>query len=304
VFVEGTALALVMMLVARPFGVVVATLPFRFGWPERLTLGWAGLRGAVPVVFATVPVLAGVEHSLDFFNIVFFAVLLSTVVQGSTFEWLAARLGVTTTESALPAPLADVGAVRRLGAEVVEYQVAADDAIVGARVRQLGLPRDALVNILVRGEQAIPPRGSTRIEAGDRLHMLVRQEAATDFEEIRTRWKDGPLDIPFRRPPTVASAHRPLTLGPWPGGDENPGRPKVVAGTEVVDQLRTRRGGTPGALVTLADGRYAFTGPTYAAGTLRHVREAAERRLARAEGDEEVAWWREVIGALAAPEPR
>lgn len=304
VLVEGTALAVVVMVLARPVGAALATSFAGFTWPERLTLGWAGLRGAVPVVLATFPVIEGVEHSLEFFNIVFFAVLLSTVVQGSTFEALAHRLGVTTTEAALPTSLADVGAVRRLGAEVIEYLVAPGDAIVGARVRQLGLPRDALVNILVRGEQAIPPRGSTRIEAGDRLHMLVRQEAAVEFESIRERWRDGPIDIPFRRPPTVASAHRPLTQGRWPEGDEDPGRPRLVAGTEVVDQLRTRRGAVPGALVTLADGRYAFSGPTYAAGTLRHVREAAERRLARAESDEELAWWREVIGALAAPEPR
>ena len=304
VFIEGTALALVMMFLARPLGVIVATIPFSFGWAERLTLGWAGLRGAVPVVFATVPVIAGIDHSLEFFNIVFFAVLLSTVVQGSTFEWLAARLGVTTTEAALPTSLADVGAVRRLGAEVIEYLVAADDAIVGARVRQLGLPRDALVNIIVRGQQAIPPRGSTRVQAGDRLHLLVRQEAAVEFESIRVRWKEGPIDVPVHRPPTVASAHRPLTLGRWPADGEDPGRPQRVAGTEVIEQLRTRRGDTPGALLTLADGRYAFSGPTYAAGTLRHVRHAAEQRLARATSDDERAWWREVIGALAAPEPR
>jgi cell volume regulation protein A len=303
VAVEGFALALVIMFVARPVAVALATLPLSFSWAERLTLGWAGLRGAVPVVFATFPVLAGVEHSLEFFNIVFFAVVLSTIVQGSTFEPLAARFGVTTTEAALPAPLADVGAVRRLGAEVIEHLVRPGDAIVGARVRQLGLPRDALVNIVVRGEQAIPPRGSTRIEAGDRLHLLVRQEAAMEVGPIRERWKTGPIDKPFRRPPSVASSHRPLTIGPWPEG-EDPGRPTTVAGTEVLDQLRTRRGGTPGALVTLADGRYAFTGPTYAAGTLRHVRDAALRKLQRTDDEEERAWWREVIGALAAPEPR
>lgn len=303
VALEGTALALVVVFVARPIGAAIATLPFSFTWAERGALGWAGLRGAVPMVLATFPVLAGIPQSREFFNIVFFAVVLSTVLQGSTFEWIAKILKVTTTEAALPAPLADVGAVRRLGAEIVEHLVGEDDAIVGARVRQLGLPRDALVNIVVRGDQAIPPRGSTRIEAGDRLHLLVRQEAAVDVAAIRERWHTGPIDVPFRRPPTTASSHRPLTLGPWPEG-EDPGRPAQVAGTEVIEQLRTRRGATPGALVTLADGRYAFSGPTYAAGTLRHVRDAALRRLNRAETDEEQAWWREVIGALAAPEPR
>ena len=126
-------------------------------------LGWAGLRGAVPVVLATFPVIEDVPGSSEFFNIVFFAVLLSTLLQGTTFEPLAARLGVTTNEPALPRPLAEAGTIRRLGAEILEYPVADDDAIVGHRVRDLGLPRDALVNVIVRDDQAIPPRGSTRL---------------------------------------------------------------------------------------------------------------------------------------------
>jgi cell volume regulation protein A len=303
VALEGTALALIVVLVARPLGATLATLPFGFSWGERFALGWAGLRGAVPMVLATFPVLDGVPHSREFFNIVFFAVVLSTVVQGSTFEPLAKLLGVTTDEAALPAPLADAGAVRRLGAEVIEHPVGPGDAAVGARVRQLGLPRDALVNIVVRGEQAIPPRGSTRIEAGDRLHLLVRQEAAVELGELRERWRHGPMSKPPRRPPTSASTHRPLTFGPWPDG-EDAGRPSHVAGVEVVDQMRTRRDGVPGALVALADGRFAFSGPVYAAGTLRHVRDYAARRLTRATSEEERSWWRDVVGALAAPEDR
>jgi cell volume regulation protein A len=301
VALEGSALALVVVLVARPLGAVLATLGLGFSWGERVALGWAGLRGAVPMVLATYPVLKGVSHSHEFFNIVFFAVLLSTVLQGATFEPLARLLHVTTAEAALPQPLADVGAVRRLGAEVIEHVVRAGDAIDGARVRQLGLPRDALVNIVVRGEQAIPPRGSTRIEAGDRLHLLVRQEAAVELGDLRGRWRSGPIDVPSRPPPTVASSHRPLTSGRWPA-EHDAGRPRAVAGTPVHEQLRTRRDGIAGALVTLEDGRFAFTGPTYAAGTLGHVRDVALRSLRRASDDGERAWWREVIGALAAPD--
>src|SRR5690606_2811066 len=76
VALEGTALALVMAFVARPLAVLVSTAPFRFSWSERTVLGWAGLRGAVPVVLATFPVIEGVPRSLDFLNIVFFAVVL------------------------------------------------------------------------------------------------------------------------------------------------------------------------------------------------------------------------------------
>ena len=95
-----------------------------------------------------------------------------------TFEPLAQRLGLTTDEPALPRPLAETGTIRaaRRGGRRVRGR--RGDAIVGRRVRELGLPREALVNVIVRGDEAIPPRGSTRIEAGDRLHVLVRQEVA------------------------------------------------------------------------------------------------------------------------------
>ena len=98
VALKGTVLAAVLVLVARPIAVAVATLPFAYTWRERSILGWAGLRGAVPVVLATFPVIEHVPRSLQFFNIVFFAVLLSTIVQGSTFEPIARRLGVTRPE--------------------------------------------------------------------------------------------------------------------------------------------------------------------------------------------------------------
>ena len=100
---------------------------------------------------------------------------------------------MTDTEAALPLPLADAGAMRRLGAEVIEYPVGSEHAIVGSRVRELGLPRDALLNLLIRGDQALLPRGSTRIEAGDRLHLIVRQEVAVELRELMGRWHDGPI---------------------------------------------------------------------------------------------------------------
>ncbi len=118
--------------------------------------------------------------------------LVSTLLQGVTFEPLAHALHVTTNEPALPGPLVETGAMRRLGAEVVEFAVGPTDAVVGRRVRELGLPRDALLNLIVRGDQALPPRGSTRIEAGDRLHVLVRREVAHEFPALIERWRTGP----------------------------------------------------------------------------------------------------------------
>jgi cell volume regulation protein A len=295
---EGTVLAIVAAAIARPLAAIVTTAPFGFEMRERLVLGWAGLRGAVPVVLATFPVIAGVPRSEEFFNIVFFAVLLSTVLQGTTFEWLARKLGVTTSEAAIPAPLMEPAVMRSLGAEVVEYPVRAEDAAAGARVRELGLPRDALLNVIVRGQQAIPPRGSTRVLTGDRLHVLVRQEAALDFQQVITRWRDGPLEIARRRPVRLGSTV--FRTGPWDPSDGDPSRPPTVIGVEVIERVRTRRD-QPGALVALADGRYAYTGSVMAIGSSQQVQEAARRRLRSAVTDDDQAWWREVIGALAAP---
>jgi potassium/hydrogen antiporter len=101
VALEGTLLALILAFVARPAAAMASTAFSGYSVNERIVLGWAGLRGAVPVVLATFPVIEGVPHSLEFFNIVFFAVLLSTLVQGATFEPLAKRLGVTTDDPAL-----------------------------------------------------------------------------------------------------------------------------------------------------------------------------------------------------------
>jgi potassium/hydrogen antiporter len=103
VALEGTILALVLVFLARPVATFAATAFSGFKPREQSVLAWAGLRGAVPVVLATFPVIEGVPHSLEFFNIVFFAVLLSTLLQGATFEPFAERLGVTTAELALEA---------------------------------------------------------------------------------------------------------------------------------------------------------------------------------------------------------
>ena len=298
VAVEGTVLALVVVLVARPVGAALATAVGGYSARERLVVGWAGLRGAIPVVLATFPVIADVPRSLEFFNIVFFAVLLSTLLQGSTFEPLARRLGLTTTEPALPRPLAEAGTIRRLGAEILEYTIASEDAIAGARVRDLGLPRDAVVNVIVRGDEAIPPRGSTRLRTGDQLHVLMRQDAARHVPSLLERWQSGPIGPP-PRPPRRFEGYRPiLTVWPWRNSDGDPARPEEIRGQPVVTQLRIRRD-VPGGLWLLADGRYAVTGPMLVVGSRRAVQGQARRMLQYTDDDADVAWWQEVIGACA-----
>ncbi|HEX8648275.1 MAG TPA: potassium/proton antiporter [Thermoleophilaceae bacterium] len=301
VLLEAIVLTLILVFFARPVAVFVSTPFDRFNHRERLLLGWAGLRGAVPVVLATFPVIADVPNSVEFFNIVFFAVVISTLLQGATFEPLARRLDLTTSQPALPSPLAEAGTIRRLGAEVLEYPVGPEDAIVGHRVRDLGLPREAVVNVIVRGDEAIPPRGSTRLRAGDRVHVLMRREAARRVPALMAFWRDGPIG-PRPRPPRTPEGREPImTARPWREVDGDPAHPGTIADRQIIDQLRVRRD-RPGGLFVLDDGRYALAGPVLAVGGRTQLSHWCRRRMGRVSQDER-AWLQTVIGALATEVP-
>jgi cell volume regulation protein A len=299
---EGLLLSAALMFVARPLAALVASAVSEFDLRERVMLGWAGLRGAIPIWLATFPVVAGVEDGELIFNSIFFVVVTSTLVQGATFEPLAARLGLTADEPTLPRPLIETGIIRPLGGESLIWRVEGDDAAVGRMIKELGLPRDALVNLIVRGDEAIPPRGSTEIEAGDELHILVRHDAHAEVERLTERWRRGPLGEPSLPVLSSRGAPQVFSVRPWRPDDGDPGRPRRIGGVEVISQIRQRRDGR-GALVTLADGRYAVTGPDLlAVGGRRQLAAWCARRITRAELSPQArAWWQEVAGALSAP---
>lgn len=297
---QGTALALVLCFVARPLAVFVATVWSRIPVGDTVVLGWAGLRGAVPVVLATFPVIEGVPEAVDYFNIVFFIVLFSTILQGTTFLPLAGRLGATANEDPLARPVTEIGSIRRLGADMVEVRIREGDACVGHRVRDLGLPREALVNVLVRGDKALPPRGSTRLEAGDMLHMIVRRELVGSLEPILQRWRAGPVG-PVGRPQRILPGTAPIfTSRPWTEADGDPLDPAAVLGLPVVERLR-RRWDVPGAVVVLQDGRLAVTGPRLVVGSRDQIQNYARRimRQTSEDDDDERAWWRDVLSEAA-----
>jgi len=188
VAVPGLVLAVLLALVARPAAVWASTALNDFSSPERLLLGWAGLRGAVPIVLGTFVLSSEIESSETIFNAVFFVVVVSALAQGTTLEWVAGRLGLLTPASlAVEAPLEIGDAWSTL--ELVDFAVAADHAIAGAAVRELGLPRDTIVAVVVRGKDAIPPRGSTIIGAGDRLFVLAPRKMRQDVEDVLSRWR-------------------------------------------------------------------------------------------------------------------
>jgi potassium/hydrogen antiporter len=300
VALQGLALSAVLILIARPLAAFLATLLAPLNLRERAMLGWAGLRGATPIWLATFPVVAGVGTGQELFSIVFFVVVTSTLVQGASFEPLAKRLGLTTDEPALPRRLLESGRIRRMGGDVVSYRLRPGAAAAGHMVRELGLPREALLNVIVRDGRAIPPRGSTEVREGDELHILVRSELRDEVEELTKLWQVGPVGAP--PPPTLAPRGASQVFTVRPGGDiEDPSAPREIDGVAVVAILRSRRD-RGSALAALADGRYAITTETLIAmGSRQALARWCERRAARAGDDpSERAWWQEAIGALIA----
>ncbi len=126
-------------------------------------------------------------HEDTIFNAVFFVVVVSTIVQGTTLEWVAGRLGLLAPAPPVHEPPLEVGPQSKL--ELVDFTVAGDHAINGSAVRELGLPRSALIAVINRGDNTIPPRGSTIVEAGDRLFVLVPRELRADLEDVFSRWR-------------------------------------------------------------------------------------------------------------------
>jgi cell volume regulation protein A len=302
VALEGIVLALVVMLVARPIATLVATqvAPFRFR--ERMMLSWAGMRGAVPIWLATFPVVAGIQGSDLTFDVIFFVVVLSTLVQGMTFEPLADRLGLTTNEPALTTSLVETGMIQELGGDTFAYKVDHDAAAVGHQIKELGLPRDALVSLIVRDSAALPPRGSTVIEAGDELHFLIRREARSQIGELTRRWADGPIGEKPLSEMGVRGSPQIFSVRPYRSGDGDTGNPTEVDGVEVARVLRTRSD-RAAAVAALLDGRFAITAPDVIAvgGRLALARWCVERADREGTSNQDRAWWQEAVGVLNAP---
>ena len=302
VALQSIALALILIFVARPVATVVATAFGGYRFREQMMLSWAGLRGAVPIWLATLPVIAGVDGSEELFNVVFFVVVISTLIQGITFEPLAERLGLTTSEPALPQPLLETGIIQQLGGDVFAWRVEPGDAAAGRMIKELGLPRESLVNLIVRDGEALLPRGSTVIEPGDEIHILVRRESRREIDRLTDTWREGPLVVPALPSIGLRGSPQVFSVRPARPADGDTGAPVALAGTQVVRILRTRTD-VPAAIVVLADGRFGVTGPDLIAtgGRRNLARWCAERAERPSTSPQDRAWLQEAIGVIDAP---
>jgi cell volume regulation protein A len=174
----ATGLALgVFLLVARPIVVIPILAAFGFRWPERLYVGWVGLRGAVPIILAMVPVLAQAPGATVVWNAVFFIVLVNITVLGLTVRRGASRLDLQASRPPPPQGLIEISSSRPLDAEIEAFYVDPASAVAGSALADLPpFPAGSSVLMVLRGDDLLTARGGTVLEPGDHVYVLTRAE--------------------------------------------------------------------------------------------------------------------------------
>jgi cell volume regulation protein A len=225
---HGLAIGAVLMLVARPLAVMPFLFPFGYNWRESIFVAWVGLKGAVPITLATFPLMFGTPHATLMFDVVFFVVVLSTLVQGWSLIFVARRLELEVPAEISPITL-EISSLRHVEGDIVDYMVGKDSRAAGRQVKDLALPDGVVIALVARKDQIIPPQGKTQIEAGDHVIVVLRpatrqlvdqafgNHADTSVEQL------AGLEFPLRGTTTVAeledmygivmNASRDLTLG-------------------------------------------------------------------------------------------
>ena len=210
---KALLISVVLMFIARPVAVVLSVFPFKFNLREITFISWVGLKGAVPITLATFPLMfATKEHSLQanlIFDAVFFIVVLSAIVQGTSLTPVARWLGLERPQEPEPPVTLEISSLRNVDGKIVDYTVDEASRAAGRLVRELALPTGVVIAMVARGEKIIPPQGNTRIESGDHVILVLRpgteplvdqvfRGKAEDRHEVPTA-----VEFPFRGKTTV-----------------------------------------------------------------------------------------------------
>jgi cell volume regulation protein A len=169
-------LALLLAVVIRPLVVALCLAPFRYPAKEVLFIGWVGLRGAIPIVLATFPVLAGAPGADRIFHLVFFIVVANAIVPGGTVAWVTKKMRLEAAEPPAPQAVLAIESRLPLKGELMSFYI--DEALVvkGLKLEELDFPEGASVALIVRGDRLVPPKGSTTLEPGDHVYLVAQPE--------------------------------------------------------------------------------------------------------------------------------
>ena len=180
----GIVISLVLIFVARPVSIFIGLVRSQFSVRDKLFISWVGLRGATPIVLATFPLLAGIPQADTIFNIVFFVVLTSVLLQGTAIVPVARLLGVA--QPYVPKPRFPFERVEdvQLRSELVELPVPQHSAVSGRQIVELGLPVHTLIVLILRDQEILVPNGDTVLQGGDLLLVLAEQAALGQIREL------------------------------------------------------------------------------------------------------------------------
>ncbi|MCX7995804.1 MAG: potassium/proton antiporter [candidate division WOR-3 bacterium] len=187
----GVLLSIFLMFVARPVSVLLSLIFSKYTLRERIFIAWVGLRGAVPIILATFPLLAGIPNSELIFNLVFFIVLISALFQGWSIPIISRILGLSEPiENKCASPI-EFEPPPGVDTELIELIVPFESNVVNKPIVEAGFPQDCLIVLIVRGENFIVPSGGTIIEPGDTLLFLTSKNSLKKINEILHRWKEA-----------------------------------------------------------------------------------------------------------------
>ncbi|WP_417199998.1 potassium/proton antiporter [Bizionia sp.] len=178
----GLLISLFLIVIARPIGVFLSLIFFKMKMKRRFYISWVGLRGAVPIVFATYPLLAGIDKANMIFNIVFFISVTSILIQGTTLSIVAKWLGVGIPEKQKKLTTTDMLLAENPKAEMKEFQITSDCYAVNKKIVELGFPKSAIIAMIKRDDSYIIPNGLTKIETKDILIVLADKPKI--FDEV------------------------------------------------------------------------------------------------------------------------
>ncbi len=172
----GLAIGLFVAIVARPAVVFACLWPFDYSRKEIAFTGWVGLRAAVPIILATFPLLADVDGAYRLFNIVFFVVVVSSIIPGTTLRPVTRWLKMDVPAHPTPPAALEINSAQHLEGEIISFYIEPSLAVSGAMLREIDFPAGSAVILLVRGTQLLAARGSTRLENGDHVYVFCRRE--------------------------------------------------------------------------------------------------------------------------------